>query len=851
MSEQVITSFLIKLQDDVSKNLEATARSADALEKGFEDLRKEQKKGGKEDKKREVSLASVGAALGATAAVAAVFTAAMAGMGGAAISTSSNLEAFETRLGGMLGGLDQGKARVAELFELSAKTPFSINGLVEAEATLEAFGVNATRVRGGVMDLAGAMGMDLNDAATAVGKALAGGAGAAEVLRDKGVLAAVEIQAGMSTAEMTTEQFREALIGTLETNERIAGGTERMSQTFTGMMSTLGDQWTVFSKQVGDAQLFSTAKATLSVVLERLGENTEETKSLATVVGGFLAKSLLTVVDLVLKSVIMVNRFRLGWETTKQVIYAARIAIKEVDLAIYEMLANLPMIGEGFAQMAVDQAKSIAKLQGEFAATADTVDELRATEEKLVKFGADMVEDITTVADEFQRAAHASKDIKQPKSDDIMVMVGIDKKQAKLDAAAAKKTAKELEKFQKGLLGLSKGFTKSAEATRKPLKESQKMQLVLQKMADDYGNASKKAAEMGPAAQAAFDQVKGSMLNSMSELAAAIPKQSRKETAGKIGAGLDVGVGAMSDGGMGLLSSAGPYGAAAAGLIGMGQEGGAAVDEEVEKLAEEAAEDRAEGMEAEAEKMKEKGYSEAEIEAAGLGAEDIALAGEVTDADRDTARAGVDEDQIMADHIAQGVQGVIDGIINIAHALPEILSTLIPLFLTELPNAIIEMIPVLIEELIPVLLTELPKTLFKMLFETFPKLVKMLLLDLPASIFRALFQWWGKVWTAIKKFFKKVLSFGIMQTGGFVPQTGMTLLHQGERVIPATGAGTQTATRGLAAFGGMQGPSLTVNTNVVSPDSIPELGRMIDNQLGAHGRTNFPIFGSQDAITEI
>jgi hypothetical protein len=432
-----------------------------------------------------------------------------------------------------------------------------------------------------------------------------------------------------------------------------------------------------------------------------------------------------------------------------------------------------------------------------------------------------------------------------------MVMVGIDKKQAKLDAAAAKKTAKELEKFQKGLLGLSKGFTKSAEATRKPLKESQKMQLVLQKMADDYGNASKKAAEMGPAAQAAFDQVKGSMLNSMSELAAAIPKQSRKETAGKIGAGLDVGVGAMSDGGMGLLSSAGPYGAAAAGLIGMGQEGGAAVDEEVEKLAEEAAEDRAEGMEAEAEKMKEKGYSEAEIEAAGLGAEDIALAGEVTDADRDTARAGVDEDQIMADHIAQGVQGVIDGIINIAHALPEILSTLIPLFLTELPNAIIEMIPVLIEELIPVLLTELPKTLFKMLFETFPKLVKMLLLDLPASIFRALFQWWGKVWTAIKKFFKKVLSFGIMQTGGFVPQTGMTLLHQGERVIPATGAGTQTATRGLAAFGGMQGPSLTVNTNVVSPDSIPELGRMIDNQLGAHGRTNFPIFGSQDAITEI
>ena len=74
------------------------------------------------------------------------------------------------------------------------------------------------------MDLAGAMGMDVTEAANAVGKALAGGAGVADQLREKGVLAMVEVTAGMSTAEMTADQL-EALVKTPETNEKIAGGT--------------------------------------------------------------------------------------------------------------------------------------------------------------------------------------------------------------------------------------------------------------------------------------------------------------------------------------------------------------------------------------------------------------------------------------------------------------------------------------------------------------------------------------------------------------------------------------------------------------------------------------------------
>ena len=127
----------------------------------------------------------------------------------------------------------------------------------------------------------------------------------------------------------------------------------------------------------------------------------------------------------------------------------------------------------------------------------------------------------------------------------------------------------------------------------------------------------------------------------------------------------------------------------------------------------------------------------------------------------------------------------------------------------------------------------------------------MLLLDLPSAIIMGVGKSWGKVWGQITKFFKSVLSFGIFQTGGYVPKTQMALLHQGERVIPATGAGSQTATRGLAAFSTGAGPSLTVNTNVVSPDTIPELGRLIDSSLGAFGRETNPLFGESSAVTSL
>ena len=78
-----------------------------------------------------------------------------------------------------------------------------------------------------------------------------------------------------------------------------------------------------------------------------------------------------------------------------------------------------------------------------------------------------------------------------------------------------------------------------------------------------------------------------------------------------------------------------------------------------------------------------------------------------------------------------------------------------------------------------------------------------------------------------------------MATGGFVDRTGIALVHQGERVVPASGASTQTA-KGM--MGGGASANVTINTNVVDPNSIPALVSEIERHFGSFGRGTSPLF---------
>lgn len=225
---------------------------------------------------------SLGAILaGATAALGAA-------AGGAALASQfvqagAQMEAFEVRLGTLMGSSSEAKARLGELYTYAAQTPFELDQVVAAEVTLRGFGAAAQDVMPGLIDFAATTGAELSQSAIDIGKAWNQGAVGLESDTAKILRKQIELRAGVDATTMSIEDFRSAMLDTLSSG-MFAGGAARLSRTFDGMMSNLADSWSGFKREVSDAGLFDTVKDALADTLDLLGENQDKVKEFAGVV---------------------------------------------------------------------------------------------------------------------------------------------------------------------------------------------------------------------------------------------------------------------------------------------------------------------------------------------------------------------------------------------------------------------------------------------------------------------------------------------------------------------------------------------------------------------------------------
>ncbi len=169
------------------------------------------------------------------------------------INTASEFEQLKTRLVSLYGSVDKATDVFAKFKKIAATTPFSLKNVVQAGATLKAFGMDAENTLKSVTDLAAFMGLDVVEAAQAVGRAFAGGVGAADVLRERGVLNLIKSFKGIDDlTKLTLPEFRKALIEAMQDPAAgIAGATDRMSQTFAGAMSNMGDALENLAAKIG------------------------------------------------------------------------------------------------------------------------------------------------------------------------------------------------------------------------------------------------------------------------------------------------------------------------------------------------------------------------------------------------------------------------------------------------------------------------------------------------------------------------------------------------------------------------------------------------------------------------
>ena len=190
------------------------------------------------------------------------------------VQTAMQFEAVQVRLNSMFGSVRAGEKAFRTFNQVAATTPFTLTDVVEAGAALKAFGTNAEEMIKPTADLAAFMGTTATEAASALGRAFAGGAGAADILRERGILQLIRDTKGIEDlSTLTLPQFRKALEETLlDPSVGIAGATEKLSKTLTGMVSNMADAFTRMQAAIGEFVNMRGIVETLTGAFEKLGE---------------------------------------------------------------------------------------------------------------------------------------------------------------------------------------------------------------------------------------------------------------------------------------------------------------------------------------------------------------------------------------------------------------------------------------------------------------------------------------------------------------------------------------------------------------------------------------------------
>ena len=196
------------------------------------------------------------------------------------VSAGAEMEGFENRLSTLMGSTSGAKTRMEELYRFAAQTPFNTQQVVAAEVTLRGFGAAAEELMPGLIDFAAVTGTDLPQAAIDFGKAWNNGAASMESDGAKILRKQIELREGMDATKMSIEAFRKSLLDTLSTG-MFAGGADRLSRTFTGMISNLQDEWAGFQRTVADAGVFNEVKALLVGILDYIAKNRDTAKEWA------------------------------------------------------------------------------------------------------------------------------------------------------------------------------------------------------------------------------------------------------------------------------------------------------------------------------------------------------------------------------------------------------------------------------------------------------------------------------------------------------------------------------------------------------------------------------------------
>jgi hypothetical protein len=221
---------------------------------------------------------------------------ALVGLGAGAVirgfvNVGKEVESLQVRFKFLFGSVEEGSKAFDNLAKFAGTVPFSLEEISRASGNLAVVAKDAddlNRVLEITGNVAAVTGLDFETTSSQIQRAFAGGIGAADLFRERGVRALLGFEAGAKvTAEETVKRFEELFSG----NGRFAGATNDLATTLEGTLSMLGDKFFNFQKDVAEG-FFDELKGEFGDLNKFLEDNEQAIEDIANSIGTFFAGSI-------------------------------------------------------------------------------------------------------------------------------------------------------------------------------------------------------------------------------------------------------------------------------------------------------------------------------------------------------------------------------------------------------------------------------------------------------------------------------------------------------------------------------------------------------------------------------
>ncbi len=285
-------------------------------------------------------------------AAAAVGVAAAFKQVGASVGAARKIQDIGVVLKNVVGDAEGGALALQQVRDIAQELPFAFEEIAGATPALATVSKSLgdleenTRL---AADIAAVTGLSFQDASSQLQRAFSGGAGAADMFREKGVLAMAGFEAG---ASYSIDETRAKL---KEFGDSIDGAANDLNTTLTGSLSQAGDRFFSFQAAMGDA-IVPEFTAFINKMVEIFDENKETITAFAKTMGEGLVGAFYTVLEV---GAVVIDFMSMLFSALKSVATFINDKFGEVIFTVFDSAAKV--IG-GVVEAVAFLGKGIGKL---------------------------------------------------------------------------------------------------------------------------------------------------------------------------------------------------------------------------------------------------------------------------------------------------------------------------------------------------------------------------------------------------------------------------------------------------------------------------------------------------------